>query len=75
MDASDVCLGSSADMILADDSEGVDLRCEVDVSRGRSTVMRLASKCISKGMVASQFTLMIEHLIDKDLVPKSATST
>jgi hypothetical protein len=53
----------------------VDLRCEVDVSRGRSMVMRLASKCISKGMVASQFTLIMEHLIDRGLVRTQATSS
>jgi hypothetical protein len=70
-----VCLSVSADRILADDSVSVNLRCEVDVSLGRSMVMRLASKCISKGMVASQFTLTMEHLIDIDLVPTLATSS
>jgi hypothetical protein len=34
VDASGVCLDFSADMILADDSEGVDLRFEVDVLAG-----------------------------------------
>jgi hypothetical protein len=38
-------------------------------------VMIFALECTSKGVVANQFTLIIEHLMDKGLVHTQATSS